>query len=93
MNGILIDAIRQLHHLRQVWFVSHHAGDTPPEPISAFIKNMQGISLPNLRVFYLWAPNSDPWSYTFRVEEGQSTNEGGHTKWSCETNMLVPCLY
>jgi hypothetical protein len=89
MNRTLFDGIQQLHHLRQVWFTSHHRGKNLPEPVSTFVKDMENLSLPYLRVFCLWTPNSDPWSYVFEKGEVESINEGYNIKWTCEVNRSV----
>ena len=89
VDRTLFDAISQLHHLRQVWFISHHSGNTLPEPVSTFVEDIQRIFLPYLRTISLWTPNSDPCSYSFTKEEMQPINEGRYTIWACETNKSV----
>jgi len=89
-NGILLDAIQRLHFLRQVCFISHHTNKVLAKPALKFVDDVQKMSPPSLQAICLWAPNSKPWSYTFREKGVESTNEGTQKLWSCETNVLVP---
>ena len=92
-NRTLFDAIRQLHHLRQVWFTSHYKEDTLPKPVSTFVQDVQKLSLPYLQAIYLWAPCSKPWSYSFIKEELVSNHEGPYIGWACETNKPVSPVF
>ena len=89
-NGILLDAIQRLHSLRQVCFISYHGSRVLAKPALKFVDDVQKKSPPSLQAICLWAPNSKPWSYTFREKGVESTNEGTQKLWSCETNVLVP---
>ena len=93
VNRTLFDAIRQLHHLRHVWFTSHHEGRDPIEPVLTFVEEVQRMSLPDFYGISLWTPNSHPWSYAFRKEEVESVNGGGYAKWVCKTNASVSPLF
>jgi hypothetical protein len=89
VNGTLLDAIRQLHYLRHVWFTSLQNRRTPIEPTLAFVEEVQRISLPYLHAITLWTPNGITWSYGFRKEGVGSVNGGGYTKWACKINVSV----
>jgi hypothetical protein len=89
VNGTLLDAIRQLHYLRHVWFISLHNRRAPVEPALALIKEVQRMSLPYLHAITLWTPNGINWSHAFRKEEAGSVNGGGYTKWACKKNVSV----
>jgi len=92
-NRTLFDAIQQLHHLRRVWFASHHKGGALSGPVLTFVQDVQKLSLPYLQAIYLWAPSSAVWSYSFRKEEGVSIHEGRYIRWACETNKLVTPVF
>jgi len=87
-NEVLF-AIQHLHHLRQVWLISHHWGESLPEDVSTFVQDVQKMSLPYLHAICLWAPNSNPPSYAFRKEGVESANDEFHTKWTCETDVSI----
>ena len=92
VNRALFDAIRQLHYLRHVWFMSHHDGRVPIGPVLTFVEEVQRVTLPYLHCISLWTPGRVPWSYVFRKEEVESVNGGGRTKWVCKTNVSVSPL-
>jgi len=85
-NEVLF-AIQQLRHLRQVWLISHHRGESLPEPVSTFVQDVQKMSPPYFHAICLWTPNSKPLSYAFRKEGAESANDEFHTKWTCETGV------
>jgi len=89
-NGILFDAIQQLHFLRHVGFISHHENNVPATFALRFVGDVQKMSPPSLQEIFLWAPNSQPWSFTFKKNGVGSTNEGAQKLWVCETNVPVP---
>ena len=94
-DGAILDAnevlfaIQQLHHLRQVWLISHHRGKSLPEPVSIFVQDVQKMSLPHLHAICLWTPNSSPPSYAFRKGGAESANDEFHIKWTCETYVSI----
>jgi len=89
----VLSAIKQLHHLRQVWLISHQCSLSLPEPVSIFIQDVQKMSLPYLHAICLWTPNSEPPSYAFRKERVESANDGFHTKWTCETGVWIAPVF
>ena len=92
VNRSLLDAIRQLHYLRHVWFISHHEGRVPIGPVLTFVEEVQRVTLPYLHCISLWTPGRDRWSYAFRKEEAESVNGEGRTKWVRKTNVSVSPL-
>jgi len=76
-----------IHHLRQVWLISHHRGESLPESVSTFVQDVQKMPLPYLHAICLWTPNSNPLSYAFRKEGAESANDEFHTNWTCETGV------
>jgi len=91
-NEVLL-ATQQLHHLRQVWLVSHHRGESLPEPVSTFVQGVQKMSLPYLHAICLWTPFSYPSSRAFRKAGVESANDEFHTKWTCEKDVsLLPAF-
>jgi len=89
-NRVLFDAVQQLHFLRQICFISHHASKVLAEPALKFVDDVQKMSRPSLQAICLWVPNSKPWSYTFKEKGVELTNEGTQKLWACETNLPVP---
>jgi len=89
----VLSAIKQLHHLRQVWLISHQCSLSLPEPVLIFIQDVQKMSLPYLHTICLWTPNSEPPSYAFRKEGAESANDGFHTKWTCETDVWIAPVF
>ena len=91
-NEVLL-ATQQLHHLRQVWLVSHHRDESLPEPVSTFVQGVQKMSLPYLHAICLWTPFSYPSSRAFRKAGVESANDEFHTKWTCEKDVsLLPAF-
>lgn len=52
-NQILFGAIQHQHHLRYMWFITHHTGNSLPELVSGLVQDVQKMYLPFLPIIYL----------------------------------------